>query len=288
MQPLIVRAVTGMKTVVFDRDQLRGMLRDFTLLTGIRISFWDTTGAKRIYSSDREDSAYCTWLQTVPQLHQACHQCDKQLLDRALKEKRTIRVRCHADLEECATPLIVEGELLGFFMIGQTRVEGGAQTRWAQHWFDRYGLNPDTTKALFWQLPSISTDAQRSAERMLEAIAISACSRGYIKAARLSLVSAFENYIAQHPTEPLTLDEVCGALQVSRSTLCKCLREQLGTSFVSYVNGKRVEQAIPLLKRGMPVAEAADAVGFSSASYFSKVFKGITGSSPKHYSGTLL
>lgn len=269
-----------MGMVVFDRDQLGRMMRDFTMLTGIRISFWNATGSKVIYSSESEDSQYCTWLQSVPQLKAACRECDRLLLSEAMRTRRAIRVRCHADLEECASPVLVDGELCGYFMIGQTRTTGAPETRWARLWRDQYRLDDRTTKALYWQLPAISAEAQRAAERMLDVFATSVCTKGYIRRTETALVDAFRNYVHAHLGEPLSLTGVSDALGISRSSLCRHLREDLGTTFTGFVNQQRIALAADMLNRGHSIWEAALASGYSSASYFSKVYRKLTGTCP--------
>ena len=52
---------------------------------------------------------------------------------------------------------------------------------------------------------------------------------------------------------------------------------------MQYFADLRIEEAKNLLQNGMGVNEAADALGFSSASYFSRWFKKETGIAPVQY-----
>lgn len=54
-----------------------------------------------------------------------------------------------------------------------------------------------------------------------------------------------------------------------------------GENFVSYLNGYRVRKAMELLKTGRyMVYEVSEMTGFRNATYFSQVFKMLTGRSP--------
>jgi AraC-like DNA-binding protein len=57
-------------------------------------------------------------------------------------------------------------------------------------------------------------------------------------------------------------------------------KRELGVTPVDFINQLRAEKAFELLCGGMSVKDTAEAVGFSDAFYFSKVFKRIRGVSP--------
>jgi len=62
-------------------------------------------------------------------------------------------------------------------------------------------------------------------------------------------------------------------------------KRELGVTPVEFLNRLRVEKATVLLRSGTSVKDAAEAVGFSDAFYFSKVFKRIRGVSPSEVVG---
>jgi len=58
----------------------------------------------------------------------------------------------------------------------------------------------------------------------------------------------------------------------------------MGFSFVEYLNGVRIKEAQNLLlKTDMSIVDISQTVGYKSLTHFGRVFKNVTGSSPRHY-----
>lgn len=88
-----------------------------------------------------------------------------------------------------------------------------------------------------------------------------------------------KNYSSQIRIE--TLAELCG---YSSSHFRKKFFEIYGISPVAYLNQVRVEKAKKLLKSGFyQNEEIAELVGFNSGYYFCRMFKKLTGLTPKQY-----
>ena len=99
-----------------------------------------------------------------------------------------------------------------------------------------------------------------------------------VKKIRLSdsspLIDACEYYIDTHLTLNINLRSMASDLGYSPNHLGKIFTETLGISFRSYVEKKRLHLAKDyLLHSEINCSQIADLCGFSSASYFSKVFK---------------
>jgi AraC-type DNA-binding domain-containing proteins len=71
---------------------------------------------------------------------------------------------------------------------------------------------------------------------------------------------------------------------MSEDYLTHCFRQELGTTPVEYLNRYRVLQARRLLvESDKSITNIALEVGFSSSSYFSRVFRKEVGLSPEAY-----
>jgi len=91
-------------------------------------------------------------------------------------------------------------------------------------------------------------------------------------------------FIHEHYAEPISRTDVALNGGVSERHLARCFKEEMELTISSYLNRYRVRQAKRLLAVGdMNVTEVAMAVGFSSSSYFSQVFRQETGMSPSAY-----
>ena len=95
------------------------------------------------------------------------------------------------------------------------------------------------------------------------------------------------NYIAAHYPESITSANIAAHLHISLSHFCRSFRAAFGQCFQNYLSSYRVEQAKLLLRNSQrSVSEIASIVGFSSFSYFSKVFRTYSGVSPSDYRKT--
>lgn len=91
-------------------------------------------------------------------------------------------------------------------------------------------------------------------------------------------------YLVEHVDEPTDLCTIAQAFGVSRSTICRRAREELGESVQRHHEGVKLEWAKTLLRdTDLQVAEVAARVGFADPFYFSRVFKRRTGRSPRAF-----
>ncbi len=106
------------------------------------------------------------------------------------------------------------------------------------------------------------------------------------KAVRLDerLARAVE-YIEKNYAEAIDVDSLASVCNMSSSRFYPAFKEALGTTPIDYLNHFRVGRAMALLINSddMSIESISDAVGFESSTYFRRVFKRITGKSPKEY-----
>lgn len=88
-------------------------------------------------------------------------------------------------------------------------------------------------------------------------------------------------YINEHLDEDLSLSSVARHIFISPCYLCKIFKPLTGQTFVSYVNGQRINLAKKLLlSTDQKIDDIAAACGFHTASYFSTLFRKHNGVSP--------
>ncbi len=90
-------------------------------------------------------------------------------------------------------------------------------------------------------------------------------------------------YIEEHCTEEFYADELAALCGLSVSGLYTVFKKYTGVTPVEYKNNARIRLAQKMLVSGHSSEEIADALGFSSAAYFRKVFKNVTGMLPGTY-----
>ncbi|MDR1618838.1 MAG: helix-turn-helix domain-containing protein [Treponema sp.] len=95
-----------------------------------------------------------------------------------------------------------------------------------------------------------------------------------------------ERYIWENYTRKISLQEIAGASGLSAPYFSTIFKEEMGENLSSYLNHLRVEKAgHMLLETDLSLSEIAGSCGFEDQSWFSKIFKSFTGTSPGKYRG---
>lgn len=99
-----------------------------------------------------------------------------------------------------------------------------------------------------------------------------------------NIIHQATQYIRTHYAEKLTLDSVAGQVYLSRAYFSRIFRQETGVTFNAYLNAVRIEQSKKLLMdQSVRMIDISLMVGFDNQSYFTTVFKKITGMSPLQY-----
>ncbi|MCA0755086.1 response regulator [Paenibacillus sp. N4] len=90
--------------------------------------------------------------------------------------------------------------------------------------------------------------------------------------------------ISKNYAEDISLQSVASQINVNPSYLSRIFKLERGENFISCLTRVRIEHAKAYLKGGkLRVFEVADKVGYHNYTYFSKIFKKITGFTPEEY-----
>lgn len=93
-----------------------------------------------------------------------------------------------------------------------------------------------------------------------------------------------KSFIHSHLAEPMSLEAVASAVNVSPFHFCKLFKRSTGLTFTDFVNRARVEKAKRMLmKPAARITEVAYDVGFQSLSHFNRSFRRIADESPTEF-----
>ena len=91
-------------------------------------------------------------------------------------------------------------------------------------------------------------------------------------------------FLHEHYMEPISLKDAARYVGMSKEYLARCFHQEVGITLVTYLNRYRVHQAQALLQESeRSLTEIALDVGFSSSTYFSRVFRQETGMPPSQF-----
>jgi len=98
------------------------------------------------------------------------------------------------------------------------------------------------------------------------------------------LIQRTVQYIGNHFTEPITLEGVADVIGVSPVTLSRLMSEELGMGFARTLIDHRIKKAQQLLRQGnLSIKEISIICGYQDPNYFTRLFKSITGMTPREY-----
>lgn len=108
--------------------------------------------------------------------------------------------------------------------------------------------------------------------------------QSYPDAKHANIIHKCIQHIGTNYAEHLTLEDTARAVSLSPDYLSRIFKEETGTTFNRYLNNVRITKAKELIRRGeYRLTDISQMVGYDDQSYFTKVFRRITGLSPGEY-----
>jgi len=92
------------------------------------------------------------------------------------------------------------------------------------------------------------------------------------------------DYLEQHYTEKIGVQDICQHMYMIRKTLTRFLKKETGRSFTTLLQQTRIRYAVELLESTTDtISGIGYSVGFESAKSFSKIFKREMGMTPNEF-----
>ena len=93
-----------------------------------------------------------------------------------------------------------------------------------------------------------------------------------------------KQYIQQHYSQAITLEDVCAATGFSVSYFSAMFKKETGEGFSKYLTRVRIDRAKELLQQtDLSVADVCAQVGYGDLKHFTQTFKKVSGLSPAQY-----
>ncbi len=109
----------------------------------------------------------------------------------------------------------------------------------------------------------------------------------YFKASTFSVKGVMGKaieYVNKNISLDINIDSICAAVNISKYYFCRQFKKHTGMTVMKYILKTRIVLAkIDLKKTNLSVSEISEKYGFSSVSYFSRVFKEEERCSPLQY-----
>lgn len=99
-----------------------------------------------------------------------------------------------------------------------------------------------------------------------------------------ALVRSITEYLDQHYTEPLSLEQIAVQMHISSSYLSHLFKRETGLSPIQYVIHRRIGEAQSLLmETDLPIHVIEEQLGFGSSCHLTTMFKKYVGIAPREY-----
>ncbi len=93
-------------------------------------------------------------------------------------------------------------------------------------------------------------------------------------------------FIHEHYPEPISVEALAAQVGFSAGHFGEMFKARTGTNVIGYLNRVRVERSCALLEASaQSITEIALACGYEDVGYFARVFKRLTGETPRAYRG---
>ncbi|WP_342564894.1 AraC family transcriptional regulator [Paenibacillus sp. FSL R7-0345] len=102
-------------------------------------------------------------------------------------------------------------------------------------------------------------------------------------------VEKVRNFIEMNYPYKITVEDIARFIGLNRSYLCLLFKQNMQLSIQEYLIRHRMNKACEMMANAeLSIADISRSVGYNDALLFSKMFKKVKGSSPKHYRAGLL
>lgn len=269
--------------------EVQEFMHDFLEATGLEMRLLDSLGHCGQEEPTPFRCALCERLYAHEAGRRLCARFTQALLQEAGPQGTTRR--CDAGLHETVVPIHLGGQDVGYFVFGPMADPdaGRIAVNRASHLLGCANLSfrTDELAALTAGAPVAGSSRRESLRRLVAAWADRFTREFSHHLARppAELPAPIERacrYVKTHYAERLEVAQLAQHVGLSAGHLSRSFHRSTGLRLVDYIARVRIEHAREaLIGTARPVTEIALACGFGSLSQFNRLFRRVTGSSPR-------
>lgn len=272
-------------TLNLNIQPLKGLMRDFYILTGIKIVIFDSN-YHEILAYLETHCAFCSLMQSNEASYCKCLESNEQSFQHCRQSSELFIYHCHAGLVEATAPLIDNDIVIGYIMFGQISDSQNEKemTGHLRSVIKKYCLADQVNTDQIYQVSVKSQEQILAAAQILEACTFYVLLKEMISLQRQNFMKNLNTFLLEHLSEDLSVDRLMREFHVSRNKLYDSCNRYLKTGIAEHIKSLRIQEAKRLLKEtDLKIIQIADKVGFTDYNYFCRVFKKEIGMSAKKY-----
>lgn len=263
-------------TIKYDIERIKSIIDDICSITDMSISLSDTK-YNEIYKHETTNDTFCHKILNTKTGQMRCNHSDRNMLEQCTREKRPISHVCHAGVLDTAVPIMKDGFVAGYIMLGRVRLKKDtAEINELLHW----AADPAEIVKHYKNLTYLSETQLNAIIHLISHILF----ENAVEVDYDEFINYATDYIENNLRADLSIKTLCKALHVSKNVLYQRFNDVYGCTVNEYITKRRLRTAEKLLLRtDRNIADISEAVGFYNYTYFSKLFKTHTGLTPSEY-----
>ena len=266
----------------YDIEKINNMLQDFYNATGVNMGILGEGFSFVVNKNGWEKNSYCKAIQNTKDGRSACLCSDTSLFKKSRESKKAEYHICHAGLVDVSVPILYNDNIIGYIIFGQIRINTDFSA--LKEYIISLGLDEQEMEKFYSEISVFDYDRLQSISNIAEMIAKHILLENMLKPDFDENIQKALYYINENLEKELTIENISKNVNISKSALYRNFHSYFNSTVSEYINKKRIEKSLELLKEGnLSIEEIALRVGFSGGSYFSKMFKKEKGVSPLKY-----
>lgn len=263
--------------IEYNIKRIKKTVSDFANLTGLNIAVMDNQ-FNLIATFEQNSPVFCKTIQQTKNGYTLCEKSDLEMLTRCRDTKKAVTHICHAGITDTVMPLIKNGILVGYIVIGRNRANASFETVWEKvSWIN---LDKEIIKSQYLKIASYNMSQIRSLINLICEILI----ENSIELNIPKVLTDAAIYIENNLSDDISIQSICKYVHVSKNALYKLFNEIYGCTVNDFVIWHRVEKAKNLLTNSFkPIWEIGEDVGAPNPAHFCRMFKKSTGLSPSEF-----
>ena len=264
----------------FNMEEISALINDINIITKIKCDLYDKD-FNILHGYGGSMCEFCSLVRSSHECHSKCIESDREGFEYSKKTAKAYTYKCHMGLTETVTPIICDGSIVGYIMMGQKLMrEDVERVRGKISEFPDESKRAELLEALV-KMKFTSLAELDSMCSLVEMCASYLHMKKLIKFSETPTYVLLKNYVRDHISDELDIKKMCREFRMSKSSLYLFSVEHFGVGITEYIKNVRMEMAQDMLSTtDEPVSLVAERLGYTDANYFTKVFKKCTGVTP--------
>lgn len=255
----------------YDKEKLKRALTDFSNATGLNINFVDSSFSHSAFHKISHN-CYCRAILSTEQGKKRCLKSDKELLIKCEQSKKHELHICHAGLVDIAVPIFHGNSLLGYIIFGQMKTEPDFSV--VENYVASLPLDLNKMREYYTCLPLFRDETISSIASIAVMLTKYVLLENMLKPRFDQKVTDVISFIDINLDKHLSVQHISEHVNISKTALYNIFHTHFDCTVNEYINARRIEKSTELLlKTDLSVEEISQRLGFSSAAYYSKLFK---------------